>query len=125
MQDRKVREGESVEAWIARLPSPQREVLAELRGMVTSEAPHLKEEVKWSAPWYSGRAGVFYLGVQARYATFGVCRGAHLADPHGLLEGTGKDMRHVKVPSFDAVSREQLLALLALLAEAVAYDAKA
>ena len=39
----------------------------------------------------------FYIGVQTMHINAGFYFGAHLADPHALLEGTGKHLRHCKV----------------------------
>ena len=94
------------------MPRPQREILSELRRLTHDNAPLLQERVKWSAPWYEGNGNVIYLACQSTYATFGVCNGAHIENPNGLMEGTGKDMRHVKALSFDAVPRTQLMAIL-------------
>jgi hypothetical protein len=38
-----------------------------------------------------------YVAVFRAHANVGFFRGAELADPKGLLQGTGKRMRHVKV----------------------------
>lgn len=113
----KVAPGESVSAWIKR--QPKRAVLRALRSLIHEGAPHLQERVKWSNPWYVGNDNVVYLASQQSYATFGVCNGAHLDDRHGLLEGTGKAMRHVKVRRLDNRLRVQLCDLLA---EAIAFD---
>lgn len=53
----------------------------------------------------AGDAAFAYVGVYSAHVSVGFFRGADLDDPSGLLEGTGKRMRHVKVrPSvpFDA-----------------------
>jgi hypothetical protein len=113
--------GESVGDWIERQPSPQREILRELRQMIRDTGPELEEKVKWAAPWYEGNDSVVYLASQPKYATFGVCNGAMLNDAGGQLEGTGKSMRHVKVHALDDELRERLEELLE---EAVAYDAR-
>jgi hypothetical protein len=42
-------------------------------------------------------AAFAYVGVFTRHANVGFFRGAELEDPAGMLEGTGKRMRHVKV----------------------------
>jgi len=113
----KVAPDESVSAWIER--QPKRALLRALRSLIHEEAPHLQERVKWSNPWYAGNDNVVYLASQQSYATLGVCNGAHLRDRHGLLEGTGKAMRHVKVRGLDDRLRVQLSDLLA---EAIAFD---
>ena len=42
-------------------------------------------------------AAFAYVGVYRAHANVGFFQGADLEDPTGLLEGTGKRMRHVKV----------------------------
>ena len=42
-------------------------------------------------------AAFAYVNVFTAHVNVGFFRGAELADPHGLLEGTGKFMRHVKL----------------------------
>lgn len=38
-----------------------------------------------------------YIGVQGSHVNLGFYHGASLADPTGLLEGTGRQMRHIKI----------------------------
>ena len=44
-----------------------------------------------------GDAAFGYVNVFKAHVNVGFFRGAEIADPHGLLEGTGKLMRHVKL----------------------------
>jgi hypothetical protein len=44
-----------------------------------------------------GGAAFAYVNVFRSHANVGFFRGAEIADPKGILEGTGKLMRHVKV----------------------------
>ncbi len=44
-----------------------------------------------------------YIGAQNNRVNLGFFHGAELADPEGLMEGTGKKLRHVKVKSVDQV----------------------
>ena len=53
-----------------------------------------------------------YIMPQAAYVNLGFYYGATLPDPAGLLEGTGKKLRHVKVRSAAAVDVPALHALL-------------
>ena len=51
-------------------------------------------------------AAFAYVNVFRAHVNVGFFRGAELADPNGLLEGTGKFMRHVKLrPESDVDSR--------------------
>ena len=53
-----------------------------------------------------------YIGVQKAYVNLGFYYGAILADANGLLEGTGKKLRHVKVRSPDFADSRAIRALL-------------
>jgi hypothetical protein len=53
-----------------------------------------------------------YVGVFRAHANVGFFHGAELKDPAGLLQGTGKRMRHVKVKpgvALDAAALEALI----------------
>ena len=47
------------------------------------------------------------------YINLGFYQGAVLADPQGLLEGTGKGLRHVKLRSLAEANRRPVRALVA------------
>lgn len=53
-----------------------------------------------------------YLQVHGAHVNLGFYRGAELPDPQGLLEGTGKALRHVKLDGIAAAKRAPVLALL-------------
>lgn len=44
-----------------------------------------------------GEAAFCYVNAFTAHVNVGFFLGAHIADPHGLLEGSGKFMRHVKL----------------------------
>ncbi len=53
-----------------------------------------------------------YLMPQRDRVNFGFYYGSRLPDPHGLLEGTGKALRHVKIRGLIDATRPQLIDLL-------------
>jgi hypothetical protein len=53
-----------------------------------------------------------YIMPQKGYANLGFYHGAMLPDPEGLLEGTGKRLRHVKVRTLDAVDAPAVAQML-------------
>ena len=68
-----------------------------------------------------GDAAFAYVDAFTAHANVGFFRGAELADPAGLLQGTGKRMRHVKLRPDEEVDA----AALAALVEAAYADMKA
>ena len=57
-------------------------------------------------------AAFAYVGVYRAHANVGFFHGADLEDPTGLLEGTGKRMRHVKVKPGVDLNASALAALI-------------
>ena len=53
-----------------------------------------------------------YLAPQKDYVNLGFNYGADLPDPEGLLEGSGKMMRHIKIRSLDEVKRPAIRQLI-------------
>jgi hypothetical protein len=53
-----------------------------------------------------------YVMPQRGQVNLGFYRSAALDDPEGLLDGTGKAMRHVKVPSIEDADRPALRRLV-------------
>ena len=60
-----------------------------------------------------GDAAFGYVNVFTAHVNVGFFRGAELTDPHGLLEGSGKFMRHVKLKPGRARDTSALTYLIA------------
>ena len=57
-------------------------------------------------------AAFAYVNAFKAHVNVGFFRGAEIADPDGLLEGTGKFMRHVKVRQEDDIDARALMKLI-------------
>ena len=57
--------------------------------------------------------GYAYIMPKRGYINLGFYQGAVLADPAGLLEGTGKGLRHVKIRSLADANRPPVRSLIA------------
>jgi hypothetical protein len=53
-----------------------------------------------------------YIGVQASHVNLGFYHGTSLSDPAGLLEGTGKELRHLKLRNVSEVKHPSVAALV-------------
>ena len=49
-----------------------------------------------------------YIGAYRAHVNLGFYYGAELADPLGLMEGTGKKLRHIKVKNIEKVDQPAL-----------------
>jgi len=55
---------------------------------------------------------IFSIALYPRYVTLFFARGVELADPHGLLEGGGKGVRHVKLRPLARLQSREVGALI-------------
>ena len=95
--------------WTADVDPKLRPLARGLRRMFLDAAPDLRESIKWGNPFFQGKGNVFYIASQGdKYVTLGLCQGALLPNPDGLIEGTGKRMRHVKVRSVEEMADSRL-----------------
>jgi hypothetical protein len=89
------------------------EVATRLRGLVKKSVPKVKEGVNpWHIPIFESNGPICYYMAGKNHITLGFIRGTSLPDPEGLLEGTGKNLRHVKIKSVDDLNRKGLSELL-------------
>jgi hypothetical protein len=100
--------GDSAEQWFAALEEPLASLAAELRTLIQKSVPTATECIKWGVPVYEQSGPVCSL----RKAKNHIALQFHLSvtqldDPDGLLEGSGKNMRHVKLHVLKEVKKRQ------------------
>lgn len=92
-----------VQAWLAKLPAQHEPVVAALRTLIFSAAPDAHETVYHDALGYgpadSGFDRILYISTFRAHVNLGFFYGGELHDPEGLLIGSGKRMRHIKLTS--------------------------
>lgn len=98
---------------------PLRAVAAALREVVLEIDPHMCEVVRLgdrAATYGVGPRkmidGYAYILPHKSWVNLGFYQGVDLADPEGLLEGTGAKMRHVKIRSLADAQRPAVCALI-------------
>ena len=68
------------------------------RGLLLDSLAGCEEALKWGVPNYITSEKLCYLSYEdGGYLRLGFTRATELADPDGLLEGSGKGMRHIKL----------------------------
>jgi hypothetical protein len=86
-----------------------REVANRLRATVKKAVPKAKESINpWHVPSFESNGPICYYMAGKNHITLGFIRGTSLPDPEGLLEGTGKNLRHVKIKATEDVGRPGL-----------------
>ena len=111
----------SVDDWFDALNDDQAPTLKDLRRIILNTDRHIVEEIKWGQPCYSLGSLFCYLQKAKHHVTLGFQVGARLPDPHGLLQGDGKDMRHVKMSLGETLDKSRMTELIV---SAVSYALK-
>jgi len=109
-------EGKEGRAWIdeyVEKAGKQKGVVKGLRALVKKTLGGSEEYVNpWKIPSFDSNGTVCGFMTGKEHVTFIFLRGAALPDPEGLLEGTGKSVRHVKVRTAEDVKRPALKKLI-------------
>ena len=98
----------TTETWIASLQPPLRPIAESLRRLILDTDPELSESIKWGNPTFERGGKVCYLAATKAYVSLGFFNGAALTDSEGVIEGTGKKMRHLKVRVLSDIRGELL-----------------
>jgi hypothetical protein len=85
-----------------------------LREIIMEVLPGAEEKVYlgWKIALYNLPTEVCGIQSVNKYCNLYFSKGAQMSDPHQLLEGTGKSIRHVKVRSVDDMPVDQLKDLI-------------
>jgi hypothetical protein len=90
-----------IDKYISDAPDDQRKIMERLRQMIHEEVPEVSESIKWSRPVFSTSHDFAYFKTAKSYLTLGFFHFDKITQSIDLLEGTGKDMRHIKIKSFE------------------------
>jgi hypothetical protein len=101
-----------------------KQVAEEAEKTVHRAAPSLKVERHWGHPWYVGSDLVCVVGYFTRHAAIEFWRGSTVPDPDRLLEGTGKNLRHVKLRTLEEAASPRLASLVRRAVELDRHEPK-
>ena len=88
----------AIGGWMNKHPAPLAAIARQWFGVIRECGNDVSELLHDGHPTACiGDAAFAYVNAFRDHVNVGFFRGAELADPHGLLEGTGKYMRHVKL----------------------------
>lgn len=93
-----------VSQYINAAPTEHKKIMEEIRKLISSAIPNVIENFKWSRPVFSTDRDIAYLKAAKTYVTLGFFDYQKLDDKNNLLEGTGKDMRHIKLRKVEDVN---------------------
>ena len=102
-----------MDAYIERQKSPMREILEKLREIFNETLPNCEEKMTWGVVTFA--SGKFYIAamknrVHAGFAITGLSK-----DEINLFEGSGKTMRHIKIPTLESIDEKKLVKLIKMV----------
>jgi len=103
----------SVDDYISKQPSPQKEICEDLRALIKKTFPDITEEMKWGVPVFDG--GRYYIGSLKDKVNLGFVIMGLSKKEIEAFEGTGKTMRHIKIFTPDDIDEKRIVKLLKLV----------
>lgn len=103
---------EEVSNYLNAAPEDQQKILKELRELIFSVAPNATEQYKWSRPVYGLGKDFCYLKSAKKYITFGFFQFDKIHTNKNLLEGTGMQMRHIKLKKLEDIEKLDVRSML-------------
>jgi hypothetical protein len=104
---------DKVDAYLKKLPSPQREICERLRAIILSVFPHIREEMKWGVPTYDG--GTYYIVALRDHVNVGFSVAGLSPDDLSQFIGSGKTMKHVAIRTVGEIDEAHITRLLQLV----------
>jgi hypothetical protein len=98
-------------------PAPQAACMQLLLSWLEVEVPDVKVQIKWSRPVFGTTHDFAYFKTTKKHLSLGFMKGEGLPDPQGLLEGDGKDMRHIKLYEPETMPEAQIREWMRLAAK--------
>src|SRR6267143_6829904 len=108
----KKREPQGTQAYYDALDARTKATALAIRRFLRRSAPELDEVLFMGVPNWRGNAWVCYIADYKDHINLGFHKGAKINDPSGLLEGTGKGLRHVKIKKGAPLPEKHLATLV-------------
>ena len=101
----------NVEAFVRQKSPVHQKTINRLRAIVKGNFPELEERMRWMQVGYLvSKKDVCGVYPSSDHVNLSFWQGSALSDPKGLLEGTGKGMRHIKIFKVEDVGEETIKA---------------
>jgi hypothetical protein len=104
---------QGVNEYIEKQKSPQKEIIQKVRKIFQKTLPTSKEKMRWGVITYS--EGKFYIAAMRNRVHVGFAITGLSNDEISLFEGSGKTMRHIKIPALENIDEKTLVKLIEMV----------
>ena len=101
------------DAYIEKQKSPQKEILQEVRKIFQKTLPGCEEKMAWGVVTFA--SGKFYIAAMKNCVHVGFAISGLREDEISMFEGSGKTMRHIKIPTLEGIDEKKLAKMIELV----------
>jgi len=105
--------GKDVDAYIEKQKSPQKEILQKMRKIFQETLPNCEEKMTWGVVTFA--SGKFYIAAMKTRVHIGFAVTGLSEDEINLFEGSGKTMKHIKIPTIESVNEKKLVEIIEMV----------
>jgi len=102
-----------VDEYIEKQKSPQKEILQKVRKIFQKTLPSCEEKMTWGVITFAG--GKFYIAAMKNRVHVGFAINGLNKEEISLFEGSGKTMRHIKIPTLENIDEKTLVKLIKMV----------
>ena len=102
-----------VNEYIEKQKSPQKEILQKVRKIFQKTLPSYEEKMAWGVVTFAG--GKFYIAAMKNRVHVGFAITGLNKEEISLFEGSGKTMRHIKIPTLENIDEKTLVKLIEMV----------
>ena len=99
-----------VDIYIKKQKSPQKEILEKVRQIFLKTLPSCEEKMMWGVVTFS--RGKFYIAAMKTRVHVGFAITGLSKEEMSVFEGSGKTMRHIKIPSLEDIDEKKLVKII-------------
>lgn len=102
-----------INKYIEKQESPQKEILLKVREIFRKTLSDCEEKMRWGVITYA--EGKFYIAAMKNRVHVGFAITGLDENEIKLFEGSGKTMKHVKIPTLESIDEKTLVKLIKLV----------
>jgi uncharacterized protein YdhG (YjbR/CyaY superfamily) len=99
--------------YIEKQKSPQKEILQKVRKIFKETLPNCEEKMAWGVITFA--SGKFYIAAMKTRVHVGFSITGLSEDEISMFEGSGKTMRHIKIPTLENIDEKRLVEMIEMV----------
>jgi len=101
------------DAYIEKQKYPQKEILEKVRKIFRETLPNCEEKMAWGVITFA--SGKFYIAAMKNCVHVGFAVNGLSEDEISLFEGSGKTMKHIKIPTLESLDEILLVKMIKIV----------